>query len=90
MPKSYAMCSEFPIIGRWDPVEGAKVLIGGMIPVHVPPDLSGGNFEKYEPEAIGVLSGWIRDHPGGLLIDIVTPLGKLSISKSHDSEGYRL
>ena len=57
---------------------GTKVLVGGRVAVRIPPDLSVWDLEQWEPEAIDALSKWVKQHPGGVLIDIGSSFGIFS------------
>ncbi len=59
---------------------GVKVLIGGTVPIRIPPDLASWDLEKWEPEAIKALSQWSKQHPGGLLVDVGSSFGIYSAS----------
>jgi FkbM family methyltransferase len=57
-----------------------KVLIGGTVPIRIPPDLAIWDLEKWEPEAINVLSQWLKQHPGGIFVDVGSSFGIFSAS----------
>jgi FkbM family methyltransferase len=54
---------------------GVEVLVGNAAAVRMPADFTGGTWEQFEPEAIAVFADWVRQHPGGLVLDVGSSIG---------------
>jgi hypothetical protein len=54
---------------------GVKVSIGGIAEVRMPAEFTACIWEKYEPEAVTAFANWVRQHPGGLVLDIGSSIG---------------
>jgi len=57
---------------------GVKVMVGGTAAVWIPAEFAGGNWERYEPEAVAIFSAWVHRHPGGLVLDLGSSIGLFS------------
>ena len=50
-------------------------MVGGTALVRIPAEFSGGAWEQYESELVGIFADWVRTHPGGLVLDIGSSIG---------------
>jgi FkbM family methyltransferase len=57
---------------------GVSTLVGGCAVIRMPPEFTGGEWDRYEPEAILATVEWARAHPGGLMLDIGCSIGIFS------------
>jgi FkbM family methyltransferase len=51
----------------------------GPLTVRVPAEFSGLGWEGYEPESVTVFVEWIRKHPTGLVLDVGSSVGLMSL-----------
>jgi FkbM family methyltransferase len=54
---------------------GVPTLIGGSASVRLPPEFTGGDWDRYEPESIAATMEWAKSHPGGVVLDIGCSIG---------------
>jgi FkbM family methyltransferase len=55
--------------------EGVEVKVGDRAVVMMPAEYAGGSWELFEPESITEFAGWVRGHPGGIVLDIGSSIG---------------
>ncbi len=58
--------------------QGVTILVGGSVPVKVPIEFIGGNWEVFETEAVGAFVKWVRNHPAGVVLDVGSSIGLYS------------
>jgi hypothetical protein len=56
-----------------------EVLVAGQIAVRVPAEFARYDWENYEPESIGRVVEWARQHPRGVLLDLGNSAGIYSL-----------
>jgi FkbM family methyltransferase len=57
---------------------GASIDMPGGVTIRIPAEFAIGTWEDYEPEAMGLVVAWARDHRHGLLLDIGSNIGIFS------------
>ena len=76
--------------GLWDTVRGpyqrllnagggASIAMPGGVTIRIPAEFARGDWETYEPEAMRLVTAWVRDHRRGLLLDIGSSTGIFSV-----------
>jgi FkbM family methyltransferase len=65
---------------------GAKVTVGSICPVRIPPEFTGGYWEAYEPEAIKAVVSWLAANPDALFLDVGCAVGIVSVTALNASE----
>jgi len=55
--------------------EGVEIKVGDGAIVRIPAEYAGGSWERFEPESIAEFAGWVRSHPGGIVLDIGSSIG---------------
>jgi FkbM family methyltransferase len=54
---------------------GVEIKVGDRAVVRIPAEYAGGSWEGFEPESIAEFVGWVRCHPGGIVLDIGSSIG---------------
>lgn len=54
---------------------GVNILVGGIANVRIPPEYTGSPWETFEPETVVAFLTWIREHSGGMVLDLGCSLG---------------
>jgi FkbM family methyltransferase len=57
---------------------GVKIRVGGNAVVRLPGEFTGANWEEYEPETVAMFAEWVRQFPGGLVLDVGCSVGIFS------------
>jgi FkbM family methyltransferase len=55
--------------------QGVEIKVGDRARVRMPAEYAGGSWERFEPESIAEFAGWVRCHPGGIVLDIGSSIG---------------
>ena len=54
---------------------GVSVLVGNAVAVRMPPDSAHQQWESFEPAAVGRFASWVRENPGGCVLDVGCSVG---------------
>jgi FkbM family methyltransferase len=54
---------------------GVEVLVGGTAPIRIPAEFSGFGWEAFEPETVAAFAEWVRNNPGGTVLDVGSSIG---------------
>ena len=57
---------------------GIEVRVGGVALVRMPAEFASGSWESHEPAAVASFYDWVRQHPGGLVLDVGSSVGIFS------------
>lgn len=54
-------------------------MVGMVAPVRISAEFAGYDWESHEPEAIAAFYHWLKNHPGGLVLDVGCSIGIFSV-----------
>ena len=50
-------------------------MVGGVAAIQIPAEYAGGSWEEFEPGTVAAFVDWLRNHPGGLVLDLGCSIG---------------
>jgi FkbM family methyltransferase len=55
--------------------KGVEIMVGGVAAIRIPAEYAGGSWEDFEPETVVAFIDWLKNHPGGLVLDLGCSIG---------------